>query len=79
MLQLQSHNMKHDTAIRELCEWAEGRLNGASPEIRLAVWSCMAVVLPTAAERNETRSDAVQLCRHLGRPVPAWAEQMEIV
>ena len=71
--------MTRDAAVRRLAEFSEHNLNGASFDIRLPVYECLATVLPTPGERNEWRLATRAQCRQRGVPVPLWAREDEML
>jgi hypothetical protein len=70
--------MSRDTAIRKLAEVILNRLNGSELSIWLHNLELLAVVMPTARERNAMRDTARELCKAHNRPSPRWSRQPEL-
>jgi hypothetical protein len=70
--------MSRDTAIRKLAEVILNRLNGSELSIWLHDLELLAVVMPTARERNAMRDTARELCAARNRPSPRWSRQPEL-
>lgn len=70
--------MSKDTAIRSIATTMLNGLNGAELSLWLNALELLAVVMPTAAERNGMRESARELCEAFRRPAPPWAQQFEL-
>ena len=67
-----------DNAIRAIATAMLNGLNGAELSMWLRALELLAVVMPTAPERNAMRESARELCGAFHRPAPPWAQQREL-